>query len=230
LGRAQGCLTGTKHFFRHLIKDGSAVLSVSASDSQAYEQNVLSRTAALVIKRTGNVAESLNVPYELSGEASNGVDYVELLGVVTISAGNASATIVINPIPDGAAEPVETVGLALQSPAPDIFPPPYLLAATRTLRHSAGVSIRDQLLPPDGLSRRQRLVWLWRHRHVIVPLPAPLAVTNATAAATSWAVEASSDLTTWQEIGVTQDPDEFVDVNPGDASAPFYRFRQLSSP
>jgi hypothetical protein len=201
------------------------VLSVFASDSQAYEQNVPSRTASFVVRRTGSVAESLTVPYELSGDASNGVDYVELPGVVTIAASNSSATIVINPIPDGIAEPVETVALTLQNPALDVFPPPYLLSATPTLRHAAGVSIRDQLLPPDGLSRRERLVWLWRHRHVIVPLPAPVPITSG--AATSWAVEASSDLITWQEIGVAEAPEEFVDVDAGESQR-FYRFRQVS--
>lgn len=93
------------------------------------------------------------------------------------------------------------------------------------MHYTAGVSIRDQLLPPDGLSRAQRLVWLFRHRHVIVPLP----VAALNTVAPSWAVEASPDLTSWQEIGVTQDPDEFVDVT-ADASARFYRFRQLSPP
>ena len=202
------------------------VLSVVASDSQAYEANVPSRTASFVVKRTGSSAESLTVPYELSGDASNGVDYVELPGVVTIAPNNSSATIVINPIPDGVAEPVETVSLTLQPSSVDVFPPPYLLSATPPLRHTAGVSIRDQLLPPDGLSRAQRLVWLWRHRHVIVPVPAPVAAPNGIAGAVSWAVEASPDLVTWQEIGVAQDPEEFVDVD-GDLTQRFYRFRQL---
>ena len=204
------------------------VLGVTASDSQAYEQNVPSRTASFLVKRTGSVAASLKVSYQLSGDASNGVDYVELPGDVTIPANASSATIMINPIPDGVAEPVETVGLTLQVPTPDIFPPPYLLSATPPLRHAAGVSIRDQLLPPDGLSRQQRLVWLWRHRHAIVPLPVSVAATGGVAA--SWVVEASSDLATWQEIGIAEDPEEFVDVNAGDASTRFHRFRQSSPP
>ena len=89
---------------------------------------------------------------------------------MTIPAGSSSTVIVVNPIADNIAEPVETVALTLQPPPPDIFPPPYLLSARPTFR-AAGVSIRDQLLPTDSLSGRQRLVWLWRQRHVIVPLP-----------------------------------------------------------
>ena len=200
------------------------VLSVFASDSRAYEQNVPSRTASFVIRRTGSLTESLTVPYDLSGDASNGVDYVELPGLVTIPAGSSSTVIVVNPIADNIAEPVETVALTLQPPPPDVFPPPYLLSARPTFR-AAGVSIRDQLLPTDSLSGRQRLVWLWRQRHVIVPLPTAVGLISGAAA--SWAIEASSDLTTWQEIGVTEDSEEFVDVN-ADPSQRFYRFRQVS--
>ena len=136
-----------------------------------------------------------------------------------------------SPIADGVAEPVETVSLALQPPPPDVFPPPYLLGTSLTIYHSAGVSIRDQVLapqPPAGLPRRQRIVWLRRHRHVIVPLPIAPAVPSATnAVAVAWAVEASSDFVTWQEIGTAEDPEEFVDVNAGEAPQRFYRFRQL---
>jgi hypothetical protein len=222
-----GVINSASVIIRDYAPTSIPVLSVAASDAQAYEQNVLSRTASFLVRRTGSLAESVTAPYELSGAAINGVDYVELPGVVTIPAGSSSATIVINPIADGVAEPVETVGLALQAAALDVFPPPYLLSATPTLRHEAGVSIRDQLLPPQGLTRRQRIVWLWRHRHVVMSLPMPVAVTSEVA--TSWAIEASSDLRTWQEIGVTEDPEEFVDVSAGDAPMRFYRFRQLSS-
>jgi len=202
------------------------VLSVTATDSQAYEENVASRTASFLVKRTGSVAESLTVPYQLSGDASNGVDYVELAGYVTIAAGESSAVIVIDPIADGVAEPVETVGLTLQAAPPDVFPPPYLLSDSPTLPHAAGVSIRDRLVRPDNPFRGHGIEWLQHCGHAIVPLPAPLAVVNAIP--TSWTVEASSDLATWQEIGIAEDPEEFVDVNAGHASVRFYRFRQLS--
>ena len=52
--------------------------------------------------------------------------------------------------------------------------------------------------------------------------PAPVA------SAKTWAVEASTDLVTWQDIGVTEDPEEFVDVDAGDAPHRFYRFREVT--
>jgi hypothetical protein len=42
-----------------------------------------------------------------------------------------------------------------------------------------------------------------------------------------WAVEASSDFVAWEELGETEDPEEFLDVNAGDASQRFYRFREV---
>ena len=186
--------------------------------------------------RTGSVTNALTLPYVVSGEASNGVDYVTLPGSVTIPASNFSAAIIIDPIADAVAEPVETVALTLQAAPADVFPPAYLFSALPSLQTSAGVSIRDQVLPvspPYGLSPRQRIVWLRRHRHVIVPLPAAPVVAAAPAVGTNvvtttWAVEASTDFVTWQEIGTTADPEEFVDVDAGDAMQRFYRFRQLT--
>ena len=209
------------------------IVSIRATDSQAYETLVTSRTGTLLVTRHGSATNDLTLPYAISGAASNGVDYVTLPGFVTIPSSNTSAVILIDPIADGVAEPEETVALTLPSPPLDVFPPPYLLGTALTIYHSAGVSIRDQVLapqPPAGLSRRHRIVWLRRHRHVIVPLPvAPIitAAADTNVVATAWAVEASSDLLTWQEIGTTDDPEEFVDVDAGDAPQRFYRFREL---
>ena len=212
------------------------VVSIKATDAQAYEANVVSRTASFLVSRTGSVTNALTLPYAISGEASNGVDYVTLPGTVTIPASNASVAIIIDPIADAVVEPVETVALTLQAAPADVFPPAYLFSALPSLQTSAGVSIRDQVLPvspPYGLSPRQRIVWLRRHRHVIVPLPAAPVVAAAPAVGTNvvtttWAVEASTDFVTWQEIGTTADPEEFVDVDAGDAMQRFYRFRQLT--
>lgn len=122
-------------------------VSVYASDVQAVEENVYSRTAAFTVSR-------------IDGTASNGVDYVTLPGVVTIT--------------DGITEPVETVGLTLQPPSLNVFPPPYLFSAAANRHTMAGVTIRDTALYPAHpyLTRAQR-VFLRRHpnRHVVVPLP-----------------------------------------------------------
>ena len=47
----------------------------------------------------------------------------------------------------------------------------------------------------------------------------------------SWAVEASTDLTKWEEIGTLEsidEVDEFVDVNAGNFQSRYYRFRPIT--
>ena len=211
------------------------VVSITANDAQAIEENVYSRTGSFLVARTGSLAADLTVPYAIDGTASNGLDYATLPGVVTIPAGTPSATIIVNPIVDGVTEPIETVGLALQPPAPDVFPPPYLFSAAATLHHMAGLTIRDTALYPGHpfLTKRQRiLLRRFPDRHVVVPLPVtvfndPSLPPPPNAVVITWAIEASPDLVTWTEIGVTSDPEEFVDVTAGDAQKRFYRFRQV---
>ncbi len=197
-------------------------VSVYASDVQAVEENVYSRTAAFTVSRISGSATNFTVPYTLDGTASNGVDYVTLPGVVTIT--------------DGITEPVETVGLTLQQPSLNVFPPPYLFSAAANSHTMAGVTIRDTALYPAHpyLTRAQR-VFLRRHpnRHVVVPLPPtvfnnPLVAPPTNTPVITWAVETSANMVTWQEIGTTSDPEEFVDMTAGDAPQRFYRFRQTT--
>lgn len=119
-------------------------------------------------------------------------------------------------------------------PSADVYPPPYVLSGSATLRSSAGASIRDSFLTPGQPLTRRMKVLLWRHnrfhRHVVVPLPSPPPPAEAVATPLiTWAVDASSDLVLWEEIGTTQDPEEFVDVSEGDYAQRFYRFRELDS-
>ena len=210
------------------------VLRILALDTQAIEEDTYSRTASFLVERNGNLGGDLTVRYSVSGTASNGVDYETLPGVVTIPAGSPRATIIVTPIADGIPEPVESVGLTLQPPPLDLVPPPYVLSAASTMRSSAGVTIRDTQLYPGHpfLTRRARLLQRLRNRYVVVPLPVaaliqPAQVSPLPPMTVTWAVEASSDLVSWEEIGVTTDPEEFVDVNPGESGERFYRFRQV---
>ena len=218
------------------LPTGTPIVRISASDSQAYETNVASRLGAFLIQRSGSITEAITVTYTISGSATNGVDYVALSGSATIPAGSASVQIIVNPIADGVTETDESVALTLQPPAAGVIPPPYLLGGSIATQRSAGVSIRDVYTPP--LTRYQR-AWLWRHHHFLVqrPVVAPLATTApgaalaAAATPTAWTVEASTDLTNWEEIGTvasTEEIDEFVDVNAGDYETRYYRFRPVT--
>ena len=218
-----------------VLPTGTPVLSIRALDAQAFESAAPSRTATFVVQRTGSVTNAITVGYAISGSATNGVDYDTLPGTVTLPAGSASASIVVNPIADGLTEDPESVALTLQAPPLAALPPPYILASASATQISAGASIRDTYTPP--LTRLQR-VWLWRHRHFAVqrfvaPVAATAAAPPAPALPVSYTVEASTNLVDWEQIGIVdpgEDSDEFVDVNAGDFPSRFYRFREIPPP
>ena len=223
------------------LAPGTPIVSIRASDSQAYESTAPSRTGAFVVQRSGSVTDALTVTYTIGGSATNGVDYVTLPASVTIPAGSTIAQIIVDPIDDIIEEAIEFVSLTLQPPAAGIVPAPYALSGANTLQRSAAVSIRDTYVAPLNRYQRARLIRFGRTALIpraVVPTgtvaPAAALATAPGAAAivasaTSWVVEASADLSNWQEIGTvdsTEEFDEFVDVNAGDFGARFYRFRQ----
>jgi len=73
-------------------------------------------TATFVVRRSGPTNESLLVTYRIGGSASNGIDYLELSGSLTIPAGEHRARIVVTPIDDKIKEGPETVVLELSVP------------------------------------------------------------------------------------------------------------------
>ena len=206
------------------------VVRIKASDGMAFESGATNLTGAFLVERIGSTTASLTVGYTISGTATNGVDFAPpLSGSVTIPAGSLNAPIIINPVADGITEPIEVVVLTLQSPPPDVSPVPYVISAAGYNSNTSGVSIRDMPPPGFGLPRRQLIVARrLGYLHPIVPVPAPAVPPPAGAPPINWAVEASSDLVVWEEIGKTTDPDEFVDVTAGDVEQRFYRFRQAT--
>ena len=85
----------------------------------------VTNTASFIVRRSGDTNSSLDVYYGTSGSASNGIDYLELPGVVTIPAGQRAARIVINPLIDTVPDCPETVILSLQQPTNT--PPGYFV-------------------------------------------------------------------------------------------------------
>lgn len=69
----------------------------------------VSDTATFIVSRSRGTNDPLTVYYRLSGSASNGGDYRELSGEVTIPSGAWRAEIVVDPIDDNLAEHTETV-------------------------------------------------------------------------------------------------------------------------
>ena len=75
-----------------------------------------SNPAVFTVRRFGETNEGIVVYYEVSGTASNGVDYPRLPGQVSLPAGVSSAQIIVYPIDDNLAEGMETVVLTLLPP------------------------------------------------------------------------------------------------------------------
>jgi len=136
------------------------IVTITAIDPFASEgTNYLGRTntATFAVRHSGPTNSDLTVFYGISGTASNGVDYQELPGVVTIPAGSHAARIVVRPIDDNEPEPPETVVLSLRVPALPLCvtcPPPYIIGFPG--RAAAVIVDNDGQRPPirclsDGL-------------------------------------------------------------------------------
>src|SRR6185503_11641052 len=74
--------------------------------------------AVFTVQRFGDANESIVVYYQVSGTASNGVDYQKLPGYVNLPQGVSSAQIVVQPNADNLAEGSETVVLTLLPTCP----------------------------------------------------------------------------------------------------------------
>ena len=77
-----------------------------------------SNPAVFTVRRFGATDEDIVAYYDISGTASNGVDYVKLPGYVNLPQGVSSAQVVIQPIADNLVEGTETVVLTLQPTCP----------------------------------------------------------------------------------------------------------------
>ena len=236
-----GSINSATVTIRDYAPTNTPVVRIKVTDALAYEQPAISPHASFRIERSGNLTAPFTLDYAVSGTASNGVDYVALPGVANFASGAWAANLTVIPYIDGETnEPDETVIITLARPAVDVFPPPYLLGGTGTMLGTAAATIREDAPPVtrplDRFERARRLRFPGRYRLVPLPTlpvvtvastPAVPGDTNTLVTTVTWAVEASSDFKTWEEIGVTEDPEEFVDVSPTDAPQRFYRFRQV---
>jgi hypothetical protein len=170
------------------------------------------KTATFTVRRFGDTNGDLTLPYDTSGTASNGVDYVTLPGIVTIPAGERRALITIAPIDDGPPDVNKTVILGL-TPSTN-SPPDYLLGFPR--RAAAIIIDSDGPRPvasllPDGCF------------HLVTPGPD----------AAWFCIQYSTDLANWTTACTNQVINgsiNFVDPDAAGNSSRFYRAVPLTNP
>ena len=96
-------------------------VDISASTPQLESDNLAtesgSDSAAFTFTRTGSIAGELAVGYSISGTATEGTDYEDLSGIITIPAGQTIAVLPFRIIDDIEVENSETVTLTLLTSA-----------------------------------------------------------------------------------------------------------------
>jgi hypothetical protein len=107
---------------------GSGVPSVSIQASQP-DASGPADPGVFTVFRQGDTNETLNIYYQISGSASNGVDYAQISNFVLIPAGAVSNTITITPLGDLTSnDVVKTVFLQL-APSPLLNPVNYQIGS-----------------------------------------------------------------------------------------------------
>ncbi len=199
--------------------DGPPVVTIHSRDPYAREggPNGEPNSARLRVKRTGSTEHALTVHYQIDGSATNGEDYEELSGMVTIPAGRRSVVIVVNPVDDNLPERIETVILKLVEPPAlaDVSiaaERPYIVG--RPGRAAAYILDNDRPRPdcvelPDGL----------------------ISLRLGGRDGVSYAVEVSNNLREWRQIDCNTVRDgaiDFVDPKAAGQERRFYRLREAA--
>ena len=94
---------------RVLLAQGSVEPTVTIYATDAHASEAGSDPGTFTVTRTGSTNFTVIVFYNLSGTASNGVDYEQLGGSVQIPAGDLAASFTVKPIDDALVEGDETV-------------------------------------------------------------------------------------------------------------------------
>ncbi len=98
-----------------IVDNEPPTITVAATDARAAEtkSGQTANSGQFTLTRTGKTAAALTVNYNLSGTATNGKDYSNLVGKVTFAAGHATASVNVKPIDDAADETNESVILTV---------------------------------------------------------------------------------------------------------------------
>ncbi|MCX6857322.1 MAG: PKD domain-containing protein, partial [Verrucomicrobia bacterium] len=95
------------------------LVTLSVTDRDGIESGDV---AQVVVQRVGDTASPLNVQLDITGTATNGVDYNLIPTVVTIPANASSLTLPITPIQDTQAEALETINFSISNDAAYVRP------------------------------------------------------------------------------------------------------------
>jgi hypothetical protein len=106
-------IEGTNCWVRPAITNRFLCWSNWTASYVGWVTNCGPKNATFVVRRGGSTNSALAVRYLVGGTASNGVDYLELNGEVTVPAGERTALITIVPLEDEILEPKESVRLKL---------------------------------------------------------------------------------------------------------------------
>ena len=171
------------------------------------------KTATFTVRRFGDTNFNLNVPYDIGGTASNGVDYVTLPGFVTIPAGERRSLITMVPIDDGPPDVNKTVILTLL-PDMQMNPlPGYVLGFPR---RAAAIILDQGPCPATSM------------------LPGGCFHLATSGPDAAWfSVECSTDLVNWTAVCTNQVVNgsiDFVDPDAASNLSRFYRAVPLNSP
>jgi hypothetical protein len=168
-----------------------------------YYTNCGPKNATFLVRRLGATNDPVTVTYAIGGTATNGVDYVELPGSVTIPAGQRGARITVVPLDDGVPDRNRTVVLRLQPSA--AVPADYVLGRPS----SAAALIVDSLRPRPGTG-----LLADRTFHL-----------NETGPDGAWfRVEFSTDMVNWNTVCINQVINGSIDFIDPDAAADQSRF------
>ncbi|MBL9113697.1 MAG: PKD domain-containing protein [Verrucomicrobiaceae bacterium] len=95
-----------------ILDDDISTVNLTANDATASEGG---DPGQFTVTRTGDLSQALIVHYGIAGDATHGVDYAPLSGVVSFAVGASSATIEVLPVNDAIGEPAQTIILQLRS-------------------------------------------------------------------------------------------------------------------
>ncbi|MDH4066589.1 MAG: hypothetical protein OEW19_19480, partial [Acidobacteriota bacterium] len=138
---------------------------------------------AFVVARTGPTAGALTVFLDVSGAATEGVDYQSLGGSVTIPAGAASAPVVVAPIDDSLVEGAELVVVSLRPNADYEVVTPGIAALTIADDDLAQVTIAATDPNASEAGQDAATFTLTRNGDLTAPLTAFLASSGSAVAA-----------------------------------------------